>query len=225
MVSIAIDGPSGAGKSTISRIVASEIGFIYVDTGALYRAIGIYALHCGIDPKDADGVASLLNKIEVKLSFVDGEQRVILNGQDVSEDIRTAAASMAASDVSAISVVRDFLFELQQSIARGSNVVMDGRDIGTVVLPNSQIKIFLTASAEDRARRRYEEMKQKGQDVFYKDVLDDLVRRDYNDSNREICPLRPASDSIIVDTTDHTLEQAVEKLTTLIKGKLANLQI
>jgi cytidylate kinase len=223
MVSIAIDGPSGAGKSTISRIVAHEIGFIYVDTGALYRAIGVYALNNGVSPSDADGVASILSKIEVKLSFVDGEQRVILNGQDVSEDIRTAAASMAASDVSAIPVVRDFLFELQQSIARGNNVVMDGRDIGTVVLPNSQIKLFLTASAEDRARRRYEEMKQKGQDVFYKDVLEDLVRRDYNDSNREICPLKPASDSIIVDTTDNTLEQSVEKITTLIKGKLVNL--
>lgn len=223
MISIAIDGPSGAGKSTISRIVANEIGFIYVDTGALYRAIGVYALNCGVSPSDADGVAPLLDRIEVKLSFVNGEQRVILNGQDVSESIRTAEASMAASDVSAIPVVRDFLFELQQSIARGNNVVMDGRDIGTVVLPNSQIKIFLTASAEDRARRRYEEMKQKGHDVFYKDVLDDLVRRDYNDSNREICPLKPASDSIIVDTTDNSLEQSVEKITMLIKGKLVNL--
>ncbi|OJU13508.1 MAG: cytidylate kinase [Clostridiales bacterium 43-6] len=223
MISIAIDGPAGAGKSTISRIVAGQLGFIYVDTGALYRAIGVYALNCGVNPKDTDAVASLLKNIEIKLKFVDHEQRVILNGQDVSAHIRTAEASMAASDVSALPLVRTFLFELQQSMARGSNVVMDGRDIGTVVLPNAQIKIYLTASPEDRAQRRFSEMKQKGMEVTYEGVLKDLTERDYNDSNRAVAPLKPAQDSIIVDTTGNTLEQSVEALTALIREKLAKL--
>lgn len=220
MTAIAIDGPAGAGKSTIARRAAKEIGYIYVDTGALYRAVGLYMLKQGIDTADAHAVSPLLGQVEVTLAFQNGEQKVILCGEDVSQDIRTAEVSMAASNVSAIPAVRDFLFSLQKDIAKNNNVVMDGRDIGTVVLPDAQVKIFLTASPEERARRRYEEMIKKGEPADYGDVLSDLKTRDYNDSHRAVAPLIPAASAVIVDTTGNTLEQSVEQLISIIKEKL-----
>ncbi len=220
MTAIAIDGPAGAGKSTIARRAAKEIGFIYVDTGALYRAVGLFMLNQGADTTDANAVCPLLCNVQISLTFQKGEQRVILCGRDVSDEIRTAEVSMAASNVSAIPKVREFLFSLQQNIAKENDVVMDGRDIGTVVLPNAQLKIFLTASPEDRARRRYEEMVAKGQNADYNKVLSDLVTRDYNDSHREVAPLKPAQDSVIVDTSGNTLEQSVEQLISIIKSRL-----
>jgi len=201
MFNIAIDGPAGAGKSTIAKAVSKELGIIYVDTGALYRAVGLNALRKNIDTKDVNLVTESLKDVSVDLRFVDGEQRVFLGEEDVSVDIRLPEASMAASNVSAIPSVRQFLFDLQRKIANENNCLMDGRDIGTVVLPNAQLKVFLTASPEARAKRRYDELIAKGQDVEYKDVLDDLNKRDYQDTHREIAPLKPADDSVIVDTT------------------------
>lgn len=221
MTAVAIDGPAGAGKSTIARRAAKEIGFIYVDTGALYRAIGLYVLQKGISCSDTQQVIALLDEIKVSLAFVNGEQRVLLCGDDVSDAIRTAEVSMAASTVSAIPEVRSFLFQLQRDMARDNNVVMDGRDIGTVVLPDAKIKIFLTASPEERSRRRYEEMLQKGMAADYEQVLAELKERDYNDSHRAIAPLVPAKDAILVDTTGNTLEQSVRQLTNIIKERLS----
>ncbi len=220
MTAIAIDGPAGAGKSTIARRAAKEIGYIYVDTGALYRAIGFYMLGKGVDTADAEQVCPLLGNVKIELAFQRGEQHVILCGRDVSDEIRTADVSMAASNVSAIPKVREFLFALQQDIAKENNVVMDGRDIGTVVLPHAQLKIFLTASPEERAARRYDEMIKSGHNVAYSDVLSDLITRDYNDSHRVVAPLVPAKNAIIVDTTGNTLEQSVEQLISIIKSNL-----
>jgi cytidylate kinase len=220
MLAIAIDGPAGAGKSTIARRAAKQLGFIYVDTGALYRAIGLFMLKHGIETTDAPSVCSLLKDVEISLTFQNGEQRVILCDEDVSDKIRTAEVSMAASNVSAIPQVREFLFALQRNLAKTNNVIMDGRDIGTVVLPDAQVKIFLTASPEERAKRRYEEMIQKGQKVEYDAVLSDLRTRDYNDSHRAVAPLVPAENALIVDTTGNTLEQSVEQLVRIIKEKL-----
>ncbi|HHV32098.1 (d)CMP kinase [Caproiciproducens sp. LBM24188] len=220
MTAIAIDGPAGAGKSTIARRAARELGFIYVDTGAMYRAIGLYMLKKGVDPSDADSVVPLLSGITISIAFRDGEQRVILCGKDVSDEIRSPEVSMAASNVSAIPDVRAFLLSLQRNLADGNNVVMDGRDIGTVVLPNAEIKIFLTASPEERARRRYEELISKGVKAEYEEVLSDLKQRDYNDSHREVAPLVPAKNSILVDTTGNTLEQSVCQLIGVIKERL-----
>jgi len=224
MIAIAIDGPAGAGKSTIAKRVAAQIGFIYVDTGALYRAIGYYALSKGADCQNPEEIGALLPSVTVELAFVDGVQRVILNGQDVSDSIRTPEVSMAASDVSAIPAVRTFLFDLQQDMARKQNVIMDGRDIGTVVLPHAQIKIFLTASPEERANRRYAELIEKGQTVNYDDILSDIIKRDYNDSHREIAPLKPAPDSVTVDTTGFALEQSVKALSDLINERLSTIE-
>lgn len=221
MTAIAIDGPAGAGKSTIARRAAKELGFIYVDTGALYRAVGFFMLQKGVDPENSAAVCPLLNNISVSLAYENGEQKVILCGQDVSGEIRSAEVSMAASKVSAIPEVRKFLFSLQQDIAKTHNVVMDGRDIGTVVLPDAQVKIFLTASAEDRARRRYEEMLQTGMTANYEDVLNDLKQRDYNDTHRAVAPLVAADGAKVIDTTGNTLEQSVEQLVTIIKNMLS----
>ncbi len=220
MINIAIDGPAGAGKSTLARWVAKELGYVYVDTGALYRAVALYMLQRGIKVDDTVAVSTALAAVDVELRYVDGEQRVYLCGENVSSVIRTPEVSMGASSVSAIPKVREFLFELQQDIAEQNNVVMDGRDIGTVVLPHAQVKIFLTASAEARARRRYDELIEKGTKVEYEDVLADVVQRDYNDSNRAIAPLKPAADSIIVDTTELTLEQSAQALLGAIRTKL-----
>ncbi|MBP3937644.1 MAG: (d)CMP kinase [Clostridia bacterium] len=219
-IAIAIDGPAGAGKSTIAKRLAAEMQYIYVDTGALYRTVGYAALTAGIDPTDADAVVAMLPSIRVGLAYEDGTQKVLLNDEDVSGCIRTPEASMAASAVSAYPPVRQFLFHLQQDIAATHNVIMDGRDIGTVVLPHAQVKIFLSASAEDRARRRYDEMTAKGMEVRFEDVLADMKQRDYNDSHRAAAPLKPAEDAVMVDTTGNTLEQSVELMKNLIKERL-----
>ncbi|MBQ4645368.1 MAG: (d)CMP kinase [Clostridia bacterium] len=220
MINVAIDGPAGAGKSTIARAAAKELGFIYVDTGALYRAVGVYCLRKGIVTTDADAVGSVLNEINVELKFIDGVQHVYLNGDDVSTEIRLPEASMAASNVSAIPSVRAFLFDLQRDIAAKNNCIMDGRDIGTVVLPNAQVKIFLTADPEERAMRRFKELEEKGSTVTYQEVLDDLKVRDYNDSHREIAPLKPADDSVVINTTGNTLEESINMIVETIKEKM-----
>ncbi len=219
MINVAIDGPAGAGKSTVARAAAKELGYIYVDTGALYRAVGVYCLRKGIETTDKDGVGAVLCEINVELKFIDGLQYVYLNGNDVSTEIRLPEASMAASNVSAIPSVRAFLFDLQRDIAAKNNCIMDGRDIGTVVLPNAQVKIFLTADDTERAMRRYKELQEKGSSVTYQEVLDDLRVRDYNDSHREIAPLKPADDSVIINTTGYTLEESINKIVSTIKEK------
>lgn len=220
-IAIAIDGPAGAGKSTIAKLCAKELEFIYVDTGALYRAIGLCAFRNNIGSKDADAILQMLKDIKVELAFNDKkEQIVLLNGEDVSGFIRTPEISMYASDVSAIPQVRAFLLELQRNMAKTNNVIMDGRDIGTVVLPDAQIKIFLTASPQVRAKRRYDELIEKGMDVNYDDILSDVITRDYNDSHREIAPLKPAEDSIIVDTSQLDLEQSVNKMISIMKERM-----
>ncbi len=220
MINVAIDGPAGAGKSTVARAAAQKLGYIYVDTGALYRAVGVYCLRKGIETTDADGVGAILSEITVELKFIDGVQHVFLNGDDVSTEIRLPEASMAASNVSAIPAVRAFLFDLQRNIAAKNNCIMDGRDIGTVVLPNAQVKIFLTADDTERAMRRYKELQEKGSSVTYQEVLDDLRVRDYNDSHREIAPLKPAEDSVIVNTTNYTLEESINKIVQTVEEKL-----
>lgn len=220
MINVAIDGPAGAGKSTVARAAAQKLGYIYVDTGALYRAVGVYCLRKGIETTDAEGVGAILSEITVELKFIDGVQHVFLNGDDVSTEIRLPEVSMAASNVSAIPSVRAFLFDLQRDIAAKNNCIMDGRDIGTVVLPNAQVKIFLTADDTERAMRRYKELQEKGSSVTYQEVLDDLRVRDYNDSHREIAPLKPAEDSVIVNTTNYTLEESINKIVETVEEKL-----
>lgn len=219
-INIAIDGPAGAGKSSIAKLVSKELGYIYVDTGALYRTVGLYSIRKGIDTKDADAVTATLKDIEVKLGFVDGAQHVFLNGEDVSDAIRTPEASMGASNVSAIPAVRTFLFDLQRDIAKNNNCIMDGRDIGTVVLPDAQIKLFLTASPEARAERRYKELIEKGEKVEFQDVLDDINKRDYQDSHREIAPLKQAEDALLVDNSGCNLEEGTALVLGIIKEKL-----
>lgn len=219
-INVAIDGPGGAGKSTISKRAAKELGFLYVDTGALYRAVGLNAMRTGADLNDTESIEKSLDGISVDLKYENGEQAVLLNGENVSSLIRTPEASMAASAVSAVPKVRKFLFSLQQNIAAKNNCIMDGRDIGTVVLPNAQVKIFLTASPEERAMRRYKELVEKGGNVEYENVLAELKQRDYNDSHRALAPLKPAEDSALVDTTGLDLEESVEKIIKMIKEKL-----
>ncbi len=220
MINVAIDGPAGAGKSTVARAAAQKLGYIYVDTGALYRAVGVYCLRNSIVTTDVDGVGAILKDITVELKFIDGVQHVFLNGDDVSTEIRLPEASMAASNVSAIPSVRAFLFDLQRDIAAKNNCLMDGRDIGTVVLPNAQVKIFLTADPEERAMRRYKELIEKGSNVTFEEVLEDLKVRDYNDSHREIAPLKPAEDSVIVNTTGMTLEESIATIVKTVEGKI-----
>lgn len=220
MIAVAIDGPAGAGKSSISRKLAEKLGYIYVDTGALYRTIGLKFLNLGFDTGLKCNISAVLNEITVEIKFINGEQRVFLDGNDVSSEIRTPAASMMASAVSAKTEVRAFLLDMQRKLARENNVIMDGRDIGTVVLPNAQVKIFLTASAEVRARRRYLELCEKGKEVPYEEVLADMKVRDYNDSHREIAPLKPADDSVIIDTSDLDFNGSVEKLYQTVKEKI-----
>ncbi|MGN1168603.1 MAG: (d)CMP kinase [Acutalibacteraceae bacterium] len=221
-VNIAIDGPAGAGKSTLARQAAQRLGYIYADTGALYRTVGLYSLRNGVDTKKSAAVAATLDKIDISLGFTDEGQRVFLNGEDVSEAIRTPEASMGASDVSSVPEVRAFLLSLQKDIAKSNDCIMDGRDIGTVVLPDADVKIFLTASPEIRAKRRYDELVAKGQQVEYKDVLDDLIKRDYQDSHREIAPLKPAEDSVTLDTGDMNFEQSLDALVSLINKMLSD---
>lgn len=220
-IAIAIDGPAGAGKSTIAKCAAKELGFIYVDTGALYRAIGLYVQRKGIDKDDKENVIASLKEIDEKLAFNEkGEQIVILNGEDVSGYIRTPEISMYASAVSAIPEVRNFLLDLQRNMAKTNNVIMDGRDIGTVILPNAKVKIFLSASPECRAKRRYDELVEKGMDVNYDDILKDVIERDYNDSHRATAPLKPADDAIIIDTTGQDREESIKQLIKVMKDNM-----
>lgn len=217
---IAIDGPAGAGKSTIAKTVSKELGYIYVDTGALYRTVGLNVLRQGKDTKNEADVVPTLEGLNVSLRFVNGEQRVFLGDEDVSEAIRQNEVSMAASNVSAIPKVREFLFGLQRDIAEKNNCIMDGRDIGTVVLPNAQIKIYLTASAQARADRRYKELTEKGQEVNYDNILKEIELRDYQDIHREIAPLKKADDAVLVDTTELDLNGSIEYMLKVIKERL-----
>ena len=212
MISVAIDGPSGAGKSSLAQRLAADLGVVYVDTGAMYRAIGLYAVRQGADLHDAAAVAALLPQIRLDIRLEGGAQHVYLNGEDVSTAIRAEQIGMAASAVSAHGPVRAFLLETQRSLAAGQNVLMDGRDIGTVVLPNATVKIFLTASAEARARRRCKELQEKGQPADYATVLADIRQRDEQDTHRAIAPLRQAADAIRIDTSEIDFEQSVALL-------------
>lgn len=221
-INCALDGPGGAGKSTIAKAVAKSLGYVYVDTGALYRSIGLYCTRNGIDPGNASEVEPVLGNISVELRYDNGEQKVVLNGEDVSKLIRTNEISMAASAVSAIPKVREFLLDLQRDIAAKNNIIMDGRDIGTVILPNAQVKIFMTASAEVRAARRHKELLEKGQDISYEKVLEDINQRDYNDSHRATAPLKKAEDAVLLDTSEMNIEQAVEEVVRIIEKKTAD---
>lgn len=219
MVSIAIDGPAGAGKSTIAKAVAKELGYIYVDTGAMYRAIALFALRAGLDLTDEAALAPRLTEIALVLHYEGGVQKIDLNGVDVSEDIRTTEVSRAVSRVAALPAVRAFLFEQQREMARRYDVIMDGRDIGTVVLPDADVKIFLTASPQARAKRRYDEYAAKGQDVRFEDILYDMERRDYEDAHRSAAPLRQAEDAVCLDTTDVDLPGAIALVLQTIKKR------
>lgn len=220
MINVAIDGPAGAGKSTIAKAVAKKLGFIYVDTGALYRTIALNAVRNGV-ADDRDGIVKMLENTDVKLGFSDdGTQCVYLNGEDVSSLIRTPEISMGASKVSAIPEVRAFLLDLQRDIAKENDVIMDGRDIATVVLPNANVKIFLFASPECRAQRRYKELIEKGENVTFDEVLSDVNQRDYQDSHREIAPLKPTDESVMADTSALTLEESTELIINIIKENM-----
>lgn len=210
-INIAVDGPAGAGKSSIARAVAEEIGYIYVDTGALYRSIALYSIE---NKLDNESLVNSLDKINIRLEFIDKCQHVFLNDNDVSDKIRTPEVSMGASKVSAIPKVREFLFGLQKKIAAENNVIMDGRDIGTVVLPDADLKVFLTASAEERANRRFKEMTDSS--ITYEQVLEDIKQRDYNDMHRDVAPLKQAEDAVLLDTTGMTIEEVKQKLKDLI---------
>ena len=217
-INIAIDGPSGAGKSSISKAVAADLGFIHVDTGAMYRAIGLYALrHACTEP---DAITAQIDKVDVELKFIAGAQRVMLCGEDVSDYIRSPEVSMAASAVAAVPAVRERMLDLQKKIASENNIIMDGRDIGTVVLPHADLKIFLTASAEERASRRYLELREKPNCPPYEEILKDIEQRDYNDTHREIAPLRQAEDAVLVDSSHMGFNEVVEHITDLIREKL-----
>ncbi len=217
MIHIAIDGPGGAGKSTVSRAAAAKLGIVYVDTGALYRTIGLYVKMAGISPKNSDAVAAALKDICIELKYIDGKQCVYLNGKDYGDAIRTPEMSMYASAVSAIPAVRSFLLDTQRDIAKKNSVIMDGRDIGTVILPNAEVKIFLTASEECRAKRRYEELCAKGQSVKFGDVLAEMTQRDRQDSTRAVAPATAAPDAIILDNTNLNFEQTVDAVVALAK--------
>lgn len=222
MINVAIDGPVGAGKSTIARECAKRIGFIYVDTGALYRTVGLFCKRNGIEifAENSDNIEKAINadlKLEIKLE--NGTQLVFMNGENVSSEIRLPEMSMAASAVSAIPCVRRFLLETQRKVARENNVIMDGRDIGTVILPDAEVKIFLTAKPEIRAKRRYDELIAKGLDVKFEDVLNDLNTRDYNDSHRAEAPLKQADDAVLLDTSGYDFEQSVEAVIKLIEER------
>ena len=220
MISVAIDGPAGAGKSTLARRLASDLGYIYVDTGAMYRTIGLYALRAGKDPKDNEAVNTLLPEIELHFAFIDGEQHIYLGGEDVSSLIRTEEVGMAASAVGANPAVRAFLLDMQRDMARKQDVLMDGRDIGTVVLPDATVKIFLTASPEARATRRWKEYQAKGMPNTYEEVLEDVKQRDYQDTHRAAAPLKQAEDAVLLDTSELNFEQSLEAMKQIIARKV-----
>jgi len=219
-LNIAIDGPAGAGKSTIAKAVAKELGFIYIDTGAMYRAVGLGAVRRGIDSSDAEGVISILDELDITLKHTEQGQLIFLNGEDVSAQIRMPEISVAASNVAVIPAVRLKLVELQRGLAQKDHVIMDGRDIGTYVLPNAQLKIFLTADPKARAERRLLELLEKGVKTTFEEVYEDMVYRDKNDSGREFAPLKPAEDSVLVDSTTMTLSETVAHITMLAKQAL-----
>ena len=219
-ISVAIDGPGGAGKSTIAKRLAKELGYYYVDTGAIYRTVAYFLDLLGISPKDVDGVERYIDELTIGIEYdEEGAQHMIMNGMDVSADIRTPDISMKASDVSAHKVVRDMLLDMQRDVARKHNVIMDGRDIGTVVLPNAQVKIFLTASAEVRARRRYLELQAKGKKDTYEQVLAELQKRDYQDTHRAIAPLKQAKDAVVVDTSELDIDGVVAVIRAIVREK------
>ena len=219
--SVAVDGPSGAGKSTMAKAAAAKLGIVYVDTGAIYRSIGYYVYTKGIDPKDAPAVIAILPELDIQMRYgEDGVQRMILNGEDVSTQIRLPEMSMYASAVSAIPEVRTFLLEMQRQIARTTSVIMDGRDIGTVVLPNAEVKIFLTASAEIRAQRRMKELEQRGTPQPFEEVLQQIVERDWADSHREAAPLKQAEDAVLLDTGALNFEESLDALIAIIREKV-----
>ena len=219
-ISVAIDGPAGAGKSTIARKLASELGFRYVDTGAIYRTVAYFMDLWGVSPKDADGVNRYIDELTVGIEYDEnGLQHMIMNGMDVTDDIRTQEISQKASLISAHACVREVLLDMQRDVAAQNNVIMDGRDIGTVVLPKATVKIFLTASAEVRAKRRCDELTAKGQKAKYETILKEIQQRDYQDTHREIAPLKMARDSIKVDTSEMTIEEVVEAIRTIVREK------
>lgn len=221
MISIAIDGPSGAGKSTISRKAAEKLGFIYVDTGAIYRTIGLATKIRGVSLDDTAAVVALLPTLEIELKYNDaGEQHMYLDGNDVSRDIRLPEVSMLASKVSAIPAVREFLVDMQRGMAEKYDVIMDGRDIGTVILPNADLKIFLTADVRDRARRRYEELRAKGMEKPFDEVLAEMEKRDEQDTQRAAAPLKAADDAVLLDTSGNTLEESIDEVCRLISEKM-----
>ena len=219
-IAVAIDGPVGAGKSSIARAAAARLGYIYCDTGALYRSVGLYCRRNGVDLKNADEIAAQLGKIKLEIRLVDGTQHVFLNDEDVSEEIRLPEISMAASAVSAVPAVRAALLDLQRNVAANNSAIMDGRDIGTVVLPNAEVKIFLTASPEIRAKRRYDELVAKGKNVKFDDVLRELNERDYADMHRETAPLKQADDAVLADTSELDFEQSVDLVCRIINDKI-----
>lgn len=220
-VAIAIDGPAGAGKSTMARACARALGYLYVDTGAIYRTVGYYMRLMGIGPKDRDGIARLIDEVNIEIRYEDGVQHMILNGTDVTDEIRTPEMSMYASGVSAQPCVRAFLLDMQRELARTQNVVMDGRDIGTVVLPDAQVKIFLTADVRVRAERRLAELQAKGEKTSLQKVLAEMQARDKQDSERAAAPLRQAKDAVLLDTSALTPEAAVDAILSIVRGKLA----
>ena len=221
MISIAIDGPAGAGKSTIARAVSQSLGFLYVDTGALYRTIALFVLRMGIDPSDRNAVKELLPKIHIRLAYEDGDQQMYLGTENVSSLIRTPAVSSAASKVAVHPEVRAFLLEEQRRFAREGNVLMDGRDIGTVVLPDATVKIFLTASPEVRAERRYKDMILKGENISYEEILEKVKLRDYTDSHREVAPLKQAEDAVLADTGNLTLDESIDLIRRIIEERIS----
>lgn len=219
-VKIAIDGPAGAGKSSVAKAAAKRLGYIHVDTGAMYRTVGLFVLKSGLNPKNKEDVISVLDGAAIDIKYINGTQNIFLNGENVSDEIREPEVSVAASDVAVVGEVRRRMVELQRELSERENVIMDGRDIGTRVLPDADVKIFLTASAEERASRRYKELVEKGTECSYEEVLKDIKYRDKNDSEREIDPLRPADDSIIIDTTGLDVEQSEKLIVDTVNKKL-----
>lgn len=216
MINVAIDGPAGAGKSTVAKAIAREYGFIYVDTGAMYRALAYKAINNGIAVKDEENVIKMLSSTELNITYNEKGQRIILDGEDISDKIRTAQISMGASDISALPSVRRWLLDMQKDIASKNNCIMDGRDIGTTILPNADIKVFLTASVEERASRRYQELAAKGEAITLETVIEDVKTRDYNDSHRAVSPLKKADDAIELDTTTLDFGQVVDAIKAII---------
>lgn len=216
-LSVAIDGPAGAGKSSVAKAVAAQLGFVYIDTGAMYRSVALYAIENNFAPKDEDKLKEVIDNLDIKIKHINKEQHIFLNDKDVSSQIRTPEVSRAASDVATVGIVREKLVQIQRELAKVENVIMDGRDICTTVLPNAQIKIFLTASVDARAQRRYDEMLQKGAECQYEQIKKEIVARDKNDSERKISPLKQAEDAVFLDTSDMTFDEVKDTIINMIK--------